>query len=471
MAASIMQATNVRRLASWLMWIWLVCLVDDNVLFSQIVRPESDDLQLFDVTRPEENALASLQQRLADLEEQLKKQDDGNKSKDGDKKFVVRPFGRLHMDAAAFDQDDANKSIVGDAQNGLDIRRARLGVEGEGYDLFFYRFDVDFVGIDVATGSRVPIIDAYVDTKKIPWIGNLRVGHFREPFSLERLDSTHDLPFMERTAAINTLTPFRNMGIMAFDWNEEETMTWAYGIFDENTNEFGEDLRDSAAISGTARVTWLPYFEERHDGQHKLHLGASYSIRRVGENDPRRFASVPEIGLREGISSRTPNFVDTGLLAIDTYHVGGVEIARDWGPFAVQGEYVFTAGDLTNGRSFFLQGGYVEAMYWWTGESRNYLRHLGTHFAVTPNEHLFGETDADGCRYGGGAWESTLRLSTIDLNDNGIRGGRLTDLTVGLNWYYTTRSRVMVNYVHAFLDRDNRYSNANIFAVRYQIAF
>ena len=45
------------------------------------------------------------------------------------------------------------------------------------------------------------------------------------------------------------------------------------------------------------------------------------------------------------------------------------------------------------------------------------------------------------------------------------------DLTVGLNWYYTTRSRVMFNYVHAFLDRKNLDSNADLFAVRYQWAF
>ena len=176
--------------------------------------------------------------------------------------------------------------------------------------MFFYRFDVDFVTFDQQSQTRPTIFDAYLDTLNLPVIGNLRVGHFREPFSIERLSSTHDLPFMERSLAVNTLSPFRNLGIMPFDWNDDETMTWSYGFFNENSNEFGEDLSDRAGISGTGRVTWLAVL--RRAGEGSL-LGASrreLHLSRVNDQQ-RRFVQPPEVVLKEN-GTRTPNFIDTG---------------------------------------------------------------------------------------------------------------------------------------------------------------
>ena len=114
---------------------------------------------------------ADLIKRLAEIEKQLKKRDEADK-KGADaaaKKFTVRPFGRVHIDAAAFNQDRDNKLTVGECLNGVDIRRARLGVEGEGFDTFFYRFDMDFVTFDQGSNSsqsskqRPIIVDAYFD--------------------------------------------------------------------------------------------------------------------------------------------------------------------------------------------------------------------------------------------------------------------------------------------------------------------
>jgi phosphate-selective porin OprO/OprP len=372
------------------------------------------------------------------------------------------------MDAATFDQDASNKGIVGNARNGVDIRRARLGAEGEGLDRFFYRFDVDFVTFDSTTGTRPVIFDAYLDTKELPVVGNLRIGHFREPFSLERLDSSNDLPFLERSTVVNTLTPARNIGLMAFDWNESETMTWAYGLFNEGTNEFGEDNQDHTGLSATSRVTFLPWVNEDHS--ELLHVGASYSYRRLSVEEI-RFNSTPEILLKEG-AVKTPSFVNTGpgLIAIDNYHVAGLEAVVVRGPLSIEGEYLFLAGKQRSGESLFLHGAYLEAMYWLTGEHRNYNRKQGIFSGVAPHRPFFA-SDAVGGRGGYGAFEATARVSWIDLDHRSIAGGKLTDLTLGLNWYYAIRSRVMFNYIHAFLDRDGLHSNADIFAVRFQYAF
>lgn len=414
-----------------------------------------------------------LAKRVSDLEKQLKKRDEDEKKKAAAaaKKFVARPFGRIHIDAGAFNQDAANIATVGNARNGVDIRRARLGCEGEGFDTFFYRFDVDFVTFDQQLATRPVIVDAYLDTQNLPYVGNVRAGHFREPFSLERLDSTNDLPFLERTAVVNTLTPFRNIGLMGFSWNEAQNLTWAYGVFDENTNEYGEDDKDATGLAFTGRGTWLAYYDEPAEGRYLFHLGGSYSYRHVGENHLRRFAQTPEIQFKEGTALRTPNFVDTGLLSVDNYSVMGVEALARLGSLAFQGEYICLAGNLTNGTNIFFQGAYLEATYWLTGENGNYDRKLGIDRAVTPLTNFFRVRTDSGIQTGSGAWEAAARISTIDLNDRAIRGGEMTDITLGLNWYYAVRSRVMFNYIHSFLDRNNLNSNADIVAMRYQFVF
>ena len=458
------------------------CLLARGVVLGQEPNPvptQSDSKAHFaeqgDFARngdlPLDSEAADLARRLAEVEDKLLQRDEADRTAKAAaaKKFSVRPFGRIHIDAATISQDDANKATVGNALNGVDIRRARMGLEGEGFDIFFYRFDVDFVTPDSVTGTRPTIFDAYLDVQKLPIVGNIRAGHFREPFSLERLDSSHDNPFLERSNPLDALTPFRNIGVMAFDWNANETRTWSYGVFHESTNEFGESQRDATALAFTGRTTWLPWYEEHEDGPHLWHVGASYTYRNL-KSQERGFDQTPEVVLKEGLTV-TPNFVDTGLIALRDYHVVGVETVTSRGPFSMQGEYVFLTGQKTDTSRVFFHGGYLETTYWLTGEHRNYNRRMGSHGAVPPNCNFYCRQTDCGTETGSGAWEVAARVSYLNLNSGTVQGGSLTDLTLGLNWNYAVRSRVMFNYIHAFLDRGGLNSNADIFSVRFQFTF
>ena len=85
-------------------------------------------------------------------------------------------------------------------------------------------------------------------------VGNVRIGQFKEPFSLELQTSTNDTTFMERATLFN-LTPDRNTGLMVYD-NPCERVTWAAGVF-RDSDKFGDDSGDGE-YNYTGRITGLP---------------------------------------------------------------------------------------------------------------------------------------------------------------------------------------------------------------------
>ena len=60
------------------------------------------------------------------------------------------------------------------------------------------------------------------------------------------------------------------------------------------------------------------------------------------------------------------------------------------------------------------------------------------------------------------------RYSEIDLDDAGVTGGELKDVTVGLNWYLNPNMRIMWDYIRADLDG---VGDSNLFMMRMQVDF
>ena len=67
--------------------------------------------------------------------------------------------------------------------------------------------------------------------------------------------------------------------------------------------------------------------------------------------------------------------------------------------------------------------------------------------------------------FDGGALEVTGRVSGLDLDDGPVRGGRIVDWGLGLNWYQSQTSRLMLNYIRSDL---KGVGAANVVLVRYQ---
>jgi phosphate-selective porin OprO/OprP len=122
-------------------------------------------------------------------------------------------------------------------------------------------------------------------------------------------------------------------------------------------------------------------------------------------------------------------------------------------------------------------GGYAQASYVLTGESRKYNPESASYGGITPL-NPFSPTAG-----GWGAWEIAGRVSTMNLNDqlataNGVAGGRQTIYTAALNWYVNGNVRFMFDYLHGTVAKQisainpgDAGSKFDAFAMRTQVAF
>lgn len=358
-------------------------------------------------------------------------------SPDGD--FKLKFGGRLNADFSFADADQDLEAALGPIEDASEFRRARLYVSGTIYKRVEFKVQYDFAGGDA------DLKDAYIGFKDTP-IGDVKVGHFKEPFSLEELTSSNYITFLER-GLNNVFAPSRNTGIQVSDGGDR--YTWAVGAFRES-DDFGFSEGDGK-LNLTGRVTGLPVYADK--GSRLVHLGLGLSSKDLG--DARfRYRQRPEAHL-------SPRFVDTGSFDAERALLADLELAVVSGAFWATAEY--TVADMDAGPlgdpSF--DSYTVEAGWFLTGESRPYKKSSATFDRVKP-KGIFGK---DGGR---GAWEIAGRVSSLDLGDAALDGGKLDDISLALNWYPNPASRVMLNWVHA--DQAD-LGEADFILLRLQVTF
>jgi phosphate-selective porin OprO/OprP len=144
---------------------------------------------------------------------------------------------------------------------------------------------------------------------------------------------------------------------------------------------------------------------------------------------------------------------NTGLINASSQDLFNLETAAVWGPLTFQAEYtanVINNASLPGGPpqgDVFFQATYVEAMLFLTGESRTWNTKNAFFNRVNVLRPLRLKPSSDcGDGIGFGAWEIAARYSYVDLANKGIQAGRLDSVTLGLNWYLNSNSKLQFNY-------------------------
>jgi phosphate-selective porin OprO/OprP len=362
----------------------------------------------------------TLEERVAKLEAKLTHK----------KEVDIDVFGRLHLDKTWITDDDTNLSL----QNNSKLRRGRIGVKGKVDGNWKYKFEVDFSGND----SNVK--DAFI-SKKLHDSGYIKVGQFKEPFSLEELNSSLNTTFVER-ASINGVVSSRKIGI---GYNRHlNNLNIQTGIFGDSVGT--SNSNDDETTSATVRISKF-----KNNENSTLHFGAAYRLSEP-TGDSVTYNFKPEASVETSSS-----VITAAITNVDLVKQAGLELAYVKNRFSIQGEYIRTDLEIDNASDQTIDGYYGQISYFLTNDKRNYNDKKSVFGSVKPSSKK-------------GAVEVAYRYSKTDASDTG--DGIVRNNTAAISWYASDNVRFLANYVWVNANSNTVYGNdTEIFAARAQISF
>ncbi len=412
--------------------------------------------------------------------------------------------GRVHYDMRAIDSgldkiDDRDSASVG---SNYELRRARIGFTGS------LNKQIQFEGVANAVGSSTNFIDTAFINYGYNQAGQVRVGRFKQPFSLEENTSSNNIDFMERSY-VNQITPGKKLGAMIHGANDAG-FTYAASLYQ---NDFAElSNSDGAGTMGALRVTGdLAKLAKLGEGKAVVHLGLGYdkgsyeTLATTSGNTSSAAATITRATIlsfrdeNRGLSNAyrlqiggdvigdigSYNTVGNNAVNIDKT-TQGLELAVAYGPFKFQAESADSKFDATTQRykqttaigtaelNADIKTQYVALLYNITGEDFAKSYSKGAFGGIKPTSEFMKD-------YGGvvgngtGAWQVGYRYSKYAVtHEQTASSGKLADgsassavssvlgntgygsrfqnsptantSTYSVNWILNSNARVMFNY-------------------------
>jgi phosphate-selective porin OprO and OprP len=374
---------------------------------------------------------------------------------------------RLNFDAGGYDyRPNTALTSPQQAQDGVNVRRARLGVLGTLLGDWDYGLIYDFGGTQ---GGKPTLLNAYLTYKGIKGL-YIDGGYIDVPYTLDEATSSNDVMFMERSSAQAIAKAIAAGNRRAAFGAHANGDGWWIGSYVTGPTS-GFDHSTPPPVGATARGVIVPFNNQY--GSVLLGADVEFLFDTGGAAGPNTLSALRD-RIEVRIDPGTNALLNTGAIAnVSGARVFSGEAAAQTGSLYAQGEYFdYRIDRLAGLPDLHLNGGYVEASYVITGERRKYNPVAGSYGGLKPN------TPFDWSVGGWGAWEIAARYTQVKLNDLDILGGEMRNVTVGLNWYVNSNIRFMFNWIHGSVGK-NTGAPANIdigahydaLATRIQIAF
>jgi phosphate-selective porin OprO/OprP len=363
--------------------------------------------------------------------------------KSGD--FQLQPYGYLQADYRAYNGD-------GVPADSFLIRKGRFGFLGS-YGKYY-----DFaVLIDAAATNGISLRDIYLNVKPFPEF-QVQVGQFKEPFAQEVVASDTNTDFIERSNA-SALYPaasssFRSPGATVHGDIKGGIMQYWLGAFNGKGILTNNTTNEPEVIG---RVRFYPWKNKKDSLFQGFAFGGS-----IGHGRSRGLSAEQSFNsqLQDQALTLIPTFTVNG--PVERWNAEGSWTHNRW---ALRAEYNQlqqfrrNVGSEDFGGIGFItlpaivgKGGYAQATYMLTGESR---AEFGTpkvnHPVLGPGENR-----------GWGAWEVAFRYDKLQVKEPGaVLTGAFTQFTpagvptfenhvdsytAGLNWYLNYWVKYQANF-------------------------
>lgn len=312
--------------------------------------------------------------------------------------FEFSPSVNLQYEWAQVDADHAR------TEHDEDFRRARVGFRLKGER---WQFVADH---DLADNTPPDAFFAFTPAEG----HSLRIGQFKQPFSLEDANSDKQTAFLE-PSLVGAFAVSRRLGVEYA--HQAARSTFSASLFGQRLD--GKNDSPGASLRGT----WVAHQSDAN----LVHLGASLSSESP-RTDRASFSANPGTTLTDLRLASTGSI--TGVDRLDRGAVEAMWIHRAW---TVQAEAAQVHASRDGAASF--SGNASSVLLTWSpsGDARAYKRGV----AAAPSAK------------GHAAWELALRWSAIDLNDGAIAGGSAESYGLAATCYFHRNARVIANVLQA----------------------
>jgi phosphate-selective porin OprO/OprP len=335
------------------------------------------------------------------------------------------------------------KNANGPFRNDAEFRKARLVMKGKSPKDFNFKFEINF------SDGDADLTDVYLG---LPVEKNtqLVIGQQKENFSMENKGSSAYTPFMERSPVSEVLSPKRNLGFSIEHLPKAPKPGYWLGFYRDST---GSGISNyGGGYTFTGRYTIQPIYKE--NGKHLLHLGIAGSHRTFGSSQPNYKLKtgahlMPALGATGALNAKDADLFGFQTLIIDKSLGFASEVTQ-------------SKVSLRSGKEADFEGGYAQVFWYLTGETQEFdlsRRALGK---VIPKKEF--------SNWRGGAWMLGVRYDYLDLIDSNasVNGGKLNEVTIGLNWIMSQDLRFMLNWVKA---NNAEHGAAETLQSRFQVTF
>ncbi len=354
-----------------------------------------------------------------------------------DKEFKFWLDNRVYFDGGIFFDNDTYNPIG----NGVTIRRARFAVKARLHKNWYGEIDLDFAG------AVTELKDLYIKYTNNAGDFNIKGGQFKEGFSMETTTTSRYITFVERSLA-SKFSPSRHLGFQANYMKEKYLLIGGVhfntqGEYEEV--EFSQDANKKEGMDEGISLTGRAVYRPIIDDEKFVHLGVGASYR-----TPKTDLEVPNsyrFSTRSISSINRKKYLDTDdILNVESNLLWNIELAGAYKNMMFQSEYINNDVTRTEGLSAVnLNGFYAQVGYLLKGGKYNYNKNEGEFTQISPASDK-------------GQLELAFRYDYIDLNDDvaGIYGGSADGYTFGINYYFNTNVKFMMDY--SYLNHD-RYAN------------
>ncbi len=313
--------------------------------------------------------------------------------------FHWRLIGRVFFDGGVFTRDSSVTSFQ--------VNDLRLGT--------VIRFMDDWEAkLELAYGdSKISLKDVFLNYGRENYA--IRLGYHFEPFGNARV-GTANYRFITDAASDKALGNKRKLGI-SYSYNHRFINIMA-GVFSDGDIEKAKPLNQGYSLA--AKFVGRPLMKDKR----LIHIGIA----------PRFNSSSQEVAFSCGsptdlLSKKDNTLVEASVgQVIDQWKLD-LELILLYDKWYFQGQYFGAYVNRFAASNYQAKGGYAQVGYMILGAKHNYNPVTGMIVNPAPK-----------------SLEILVRYDNVNLNDGEVRGGRMSDISLGMNYFINKFVAAKINY-------------------------